>query len=151
MNPHMLTTIVRETFLKEVGKFQSRVQNGTPKGMLLRFRSYPRTGEEGYRTRELLVYASLNYVGVYERDTWNVIAADLLEYDEKTDEDQIKKGHDYDKGASPWILRAFHDSCWTDAIDTFLKTYEKEIDGFSGSNWFTVVPVEDYVLPDQRP
>ncbi len=145
---HMLTSIIREAFLKEVGKFQVRVQNNRPRAMLLKFSVPAHKGEDGYRSRQLLIYAPLNYVHVYERDTWNVIPEDLLEYDEKSSEDRIKEGHDYTKGASPWVMRACHDSCWTEAIDTFLKTYEPAINGFVGGDWFTVVDASEHTLPE---
>ncbi len=144
----MLTSVIRETFLKAVGKFQLRVDDAEPKAMLIKFSVSPQPGEEGYRSRQLLIYAPLNYVSVYERETWNVIAQDLLEYDELSEEEVPKEGHEYQKGSSPWVMRSCHDSGWTQAIDTFLKTHEPNIRGFVG-DWFSIVPASDYTLPEQ--
>lgn len=145
----MLAVIIRETFLKDVGKFQADGTT-TPKAMHLRFSVPCYPGEEGYRHRELLIYGPASYVAVFERETWDVIPEEHLEYDEGSDECRIKKGCSYVKGASLWLKKAYHDSCWSDAIENFFREHKNTLNGFSGPSWswYKVVNPKDFTLPD---
>jgi len=141
----MLKTIICETFMKGVGKGQAK------KAMLLRIEVPTKAGESGYRQRELLVWAPANYVGVYERDAWDVIPEDELEYDAESDDYDIKRGSPgYRKGASEWKLKCYHDSGWREAVLNFIRTYEKEFENFSSPSWFTVIDPTTENLPFER-
>lgn len=144
---HMLTSVIRQTFLKEVGKFAG-VSSSSPKGMLLTFRMATGPTEEGYREKELLLYAPGNYVGVYVRETWDVIPREHLGYDEESGDEYVKKGYAYEKGASEWVLKSYHDSGWTEAVENFLRENQKGLNGWaSGPSWFSIVPISSYTLP----
>lgn len=143
---YMISKIIRDTFLKEVGKFQGGKPE--PKAMLLSFSMPTQKGEEGYRHSELLIYAPANYVAVFEREGWNVIQESDLEYDEESGEDVIKEGCDYNKGSSPWVLLSYHDSCWSDAIEGFFRKCKDSVAGFHGSDWYKIVDINRYELPD---
>lgn len=145
---NMLADVIISAFNEKVGKFQSNKE--TPSALLIEFRTRTSADEEGYRRKELLIYAPMNYVAVLERDTWDVIPRDELEYDEDSDEEYPKKGCKYRKGASEWKTRMYHDSGWRDGIENFLREHEKALTGFSGgsSSWCKVVAVKGLNLPE---
>jgi hypothetical protein len=81
------------------------------------------------------------------RDRWDVIPVEDL--DTQGDEVRIKKGRDYQKGASPWKLIGDHDSCWRDSVESFLRDREPTILGFdSVGSWNEVVTLTDDVLKE---
>ena len=78
--------------------------------------------EDGYRHLEILVYDFGNrYVGVFGKADWNVIR------NEWSDGYTLDAGHEYVKGATPYVLYGHHDSCWREAVETILREYEKKI------------------------
>ncbi len=136
---HLLTTVIRTTFLSEVGKNQKSQR--AVKGMLLSFKLAPRGEEEGYRYLDVLLYAPANYVGVYRRERWDVIPeADL-------DEDGPKPGKDYVKGESPWELLSCHDSGWTEGVERVLR--DGRISTWEWADWYRVVDTTQYKLPER--
>jgi hypothetical protein len=155
----LVADIICKTFGDNPGKWQSRVpeRQGTGEGnqapekaLIIEFRSrvdYDK--EEGYRYLDLVLYAPMNYVQVWVRSRWNVIAQDDLEYDEASGDTFVKKGADYDEGTSDWECIGNHDSCWRDSVRSFLRKNKNEIQGFSGvGNWYDVVPVKSLNLPE---
>lgn len=155
---YLLSSIIRETFLKEVGKNQSRMPIGAStgagneppeKGLRLKFKT--RTDyskEEGYRFVEVVIYAPMNYVQVWVRKSWNVIPNDDLETGDDGDT-YVKNGKDYDKGSDPWEKIADHDSCWTDGVDSVLKGEFGELTTFDGSSnhWYEIVDFSTLEIP----
>lgn len=98
--------------------------------------------EEGYRNMDILIYGGgLNYISVYARTDWNVIR------NEWSDGERLKKGREYIKGQTPWILYGHHDSGWRDAVyDLLWKNRERisHIDTlFNNHGWWTEVPVNE--------
>jgi hypothetical protein len=142
---HLLGSIIRSEFLSVVGKFQAT--KATREAMLLRFGVPTKDGEEGFRDVEMLIYGHQNYVGVYTRETWNVIPeGDLLD-----DDRGPKPGKKYDKGEGPWKLESYHDSGWSDAIESFLKSRLLLSWGFApGSKWYRIVDAGGFELPEKR-
>lgn len=135
----LLVSVLRQTFLKEAGKFQGRQER--PKAFLVSFSlslvDYDK--EEGYRQLDLLLYAPANYVQVWKRERWTVIPQEGLDCDDDG-ESFVKDGYDYDKGASAWEMIGDHDSCYPDAVARCLAEYERRILGFDGpGDWFRVI------------
>ena len=77
--------------------------------------------EDGYRQVDLGLYAECNYVSVYARERWDVIALEDLEDEE---DGGPKPGKDYVKGDSGWKLVGSHDSCWRGMVEDFLGRYK---------------------------
>ena len=117
---NILTTTICSTFVDVCGKWQSRKTE--QKAFVMEFSlTLDYDKEEGYRTLEVVLYASHNYVNVYTRETWDVIPLEDLEYNEEDDESYVKKGKDYQKGKSPWTLVVSHDSGWTSGVGEILQ------------------------------
>lgn len=130
---YLVAKMLAATFENEFGKFQ--VKKESPMAMLTRFSlGIDHEKEEGYRNLEIAIFAPMNYVGVWVRETWNVIPTEDLEYDEASDESFVKAGKDYVQGASEWKRVAYHDSCWRDGLNRTLEEYQKRIGlgSFSG-------------------
>lgn len=132
----MLSRIIVDTFTDVVGK---KGKFGMPADdcLYIRFRLPLRDGDDdGYRHRELIIHAPMNYVGVYTRETWDV----------------AKEGEDYVQGASEWVCLGYHDSGWRETVRSFVKEHANVLQGFSGSSssWYSVKKVWDYDLPDGR-
>jgi hypothetical protein len=140
---HLLGSVIRSTFLDVVGKHQAK--NPVPKAFLLTFRIPNKPEEEGFRDLEVLLYAPMNYVGVYMRETWNVIPeADLLD-----DDGGPKPGKKYNEGQSEWTKIAYHDSGWIEGVEKILRLRELLTWGFSQQNkWYRIVDAADYLLDD---
>lgn len=136
----LLTKVIVQTFEEKVGKWQSK--NRTHKALKLTFSlSLDYNKEEGYRQLEVVIYGPMNYVGVYIRETWTVIALEDLEDDGEGDT-FVKPGKDYNEGHSEWTTLAYHDSGWrTDGIDEIFRKYEKRITGFNGPSFYEVIDV----------
>lgn len=133
---NLLANVIADTFTKECGKFQMRKE--APKAFRMAFSLPNETGEEGYRHLEVILFAPLNYVQVWIRETWDVISEDDLEYDEDGDS-RIKKGKDYTKGADPWKLVSDHDSGWRSGVESTLREYDHKLLTFSGPGWYQLV------------
>lgn len=146
---YLLSSVIRETFLKEVGKNQIRRQRrdgltipefkqgvGNGEALKLRFKTgTDYSKEEGYRWVEVVIYAPLNYVQVWVRTSWNVIPLEDLE-DDGDGDTFVKKGKDYNEGESAWEKIADHDSCWTDGVDRVLKGEFGDLMTFDGRGSF---------------
>lgn len=135
MTNNLLTHVVVATFEEKVGKRQpakyGKMTFALPTGVT----------EEGYRNLEVVIYAPMNYVQVWTRETADVISHEDMEYDEAQDEYFVKKGKDYVKSATPWKCVADHDSAWRSGLENIFREYN--LICFSGPNpWFTVVGEE---------
>lgn len=131
ISSYLLRSVIEHEFTDRIGKFQVRQEH--PKAMLISFSTDIAKGESGYRYFDVLIYAPQNYVTVWTRKRWNVISEDHLEYDEDADDMFVKKGFDYEEGASPWEKIADHDSGWRDGVNQALK---------DGGNLVTFSPVD---------
>ena len=109
--------------------------------------------EEGYRNLTLLIYGfGYNYIGVFAKIDWNVIR------NEWSDGDTLVKGRDYIKGETPWILLAYHDSCWrSDGVQSLLWDLRSRINSidylFVSEGWYTIKELTDLdkaVLADAK-
>ena len=139
---NILTSIIVQTFHKEVGKFQI---DKDAKALLVSFKlQIDHDKEDGYRHLDILVYAPQNYVGVFFRQRSNLIATADLEYDDDGD-GQPKPGKNYIKEATAWERIAFHDSGWIEGIDRILKAFEDRILSLNAKDWFEVVDVPEFV------
>lgn len=140
---HLLTSVVRSDFLKNVGKWQRR--SAEPKAMLVSFNTpINHDIESGYRYLDLLIFAPHNYVQVWVRERWTVIPLDDLE---DGDDGGIKPGKDYIEGKSEWKMIADHDSGWTEGVENTFR--DKRLLTFSGlgDDWYQVVKLSDVNLP----
>lgn len=138
----MLTQVFVQTFLKEVGKFN------TEKALKISFNiPIDHIKEDGYRQLDLLIYSPMNYVGVYIRERWTVISLDDLEEDEDG-EPMIKPGKDYQNGQSAWDQICYHDSGWRAAISSLLFKRRGDLNGFNNSpDFYEVVDVPVELKP----
>ena len=85
--------------------------------------------EQGHRYLDLAIYAPANYVGVYSRSRWNI--------SEKTKEEYVE-------GCSEWKCLAYHDSCWTEGVEIFLKENESEIICLDTlTDWYEIVNMSE--------
>lgn len=173
---YLLSTVIRETFLKEVGKNQIRRKRrdgltipenqqgpGHGEALKLRFKtSIDYSKEEGYRWVEVVIYAPLNYVQVWVRTAWNVIPLEDME-DGDDGDTYVKKGKDYNKGESAWEKIADHDSCWTDGVDCVLKGEFGDLNTFDGrgsfdalgssindSTWYEIIDYSTLEIPEGK-
>jgi hypothetical protein len=134
----MLTNLLSNIICTEFTKlFPERFAD---KAMLIQFGvNIDYDKEDGYRGKDLLIWAKSNYVQVWQRDNWNVISLEDLE-DE--DDGGPKAGKDYQSGHSEWKFMSDHDSCWrSDGVDQFVFNNRDILTIFRGSfsNWYTLV------------
>lgn len=101
--------------------------------------------ESGYRHVELGLYAECNYVSVYVRERWDVIALEDLEDEE---DGGPKPGKAYVKGSSGWKLIGSHDSEWPSAVERFLGQWNVFTFGSRGDDIYELVDPKD--LPEGR-
>jgi hypothetical protein len=146
----ILSSIIQNTFEKQVGRWQSkndrlsgyRPSTETPKALLITFRlSVDHDKEDGYRWLELLIYAPSNYVGVLVREHSNVYQLDDVDHYEDDESIVFKKGKGYIESYTDWKCYSYHDSCWrNDGIDRILKEYEERFSGidFHTATWYTI-------------
>lgn len=149
LNHTIISSIICSEYMHSYSKWQKK--NDEPSAMLVSFSlSIDYDIEEGYRNLEIAVYAPMNYVGVYLRETWDVIRQDDLEILEDG-EAQIKESSEgYIKGASDWHCAGYHDSCWRDAVENILRAYAKRISILNTfDHWHTKKAVELIELPDE--
>lgn len=144
----LVTKVIVQTFEEKVGKFQTKKGPSAQQALLLKFSiRVDHDKEEGYRQLEMLIYGPFNYVGVFTRETWNVIPLEDLEYNEAEDESFVKPGKDYQKGASEWLKVCYHDSGWrTDGVHRILFENRDKIQGFNGPSFYEVVDVPAEIL-----
>lgn len=144
----LLSDVICQTFMKAVGKWQTK--NPVENAMKIAFKTgIDHDKEEGYRYLELVIYGPLNYVQVWTRTSWNVIPLEDLEYDAEQDDHYVKKGKDYQAGASEWKKIADHDSGWREGVRELLRENERNIHVFSGLDWYETVAVESLNLPEK--
>jgi hypothetical protein len=142
---NLLADVITWTFDKECGKYQLRKEE--PKALCVKFRSTVNPEkEEGYRSVELLIWGPMNYVQVWVRSTWNVIPVEDLIFDDDGDA-SVAPGKDYQKGVSPWVLLADHDSGWRDGVRQALQEKESIITGFYQSDWYQLVDPKALGIP----
>lgn len=135
---NVLETIIVDTFENRVGRMHN------DRAMLVNFRlNIDYEKEEGYRYLDVLIYAPTNYVKVYTRERWTVIAVDDMETDEMG-EFVPKEGKEYSEGESEWKRWSDHDSGWrSDGIGRILSQYHDRIsmvDSFP--QWYRVVDMQ---------
>ncbi len=136
----LITKVIVQTFEEKVGKHQVHAKDGKLKAIRFTFSlRIDHSTESGYRYLDLLIYAPMNYVGVYARERWNVISLEDL-----TDEDdpEVNPGKSYVEGGTEWKRYAYHDSGWRlDGVDRVLREYAAKITGFSGPSFYEVLEV----------
>lgn len=133
----LLVSAIDQTFMEKVGKFQpnkyGKMTITLPTSL----------NEEGYRDLEIVIYAPMNYVQVWTRETANVISHEDMEYNEADDEMYVKKGKDYTKSATPWEKVSDHDSAWRSGLENIFSRRSGYLLCFSGpNNWLHVVEEE---------
>ena len=152
MLEHLLSDVICITYLKE------RTLN-PGKAMLIDFSSKINYDtEEGYRHRQLLLYAPRDgsYIQVWQRETWDVIALEDTEDSDDDDGEMVpKRGKGYTEGASEWKLMSYHDTCWrSDGVQRFVQEHSDKLMVFSGlGKWYEFVdPPPDWeeLLRQQR-
>ena len=74
--------------------------------------NHPDNGEDGYRHLHIRIYGPCNYVAVLVKEDWTLIHESYMEYHE---------------GNTGWMLASYHDSCWRDAVQDILRTYEDRL------------------------
>jgi hypothetical protein len=130
----LLVSAIDQTFMEKVGKFKAdkyaKMTIALPASL----------NEEGYRNLEIVIYAPMNYVQVWVRETADVISHEDMEYNEADDEMYIKAGKDYTKSATPWEKVADHDSAWRSGLEDIFRTRSGYLLCFSGPDpWLRVV------------
>jgi len=133
----MVAEVINHTFTKACGKNQLSKPEHERRALHITFSAridYEK--EEGYRYIELVIYGPANYVQVWTRDRWTVIPVEDLE-DE--DDGGPKPGKGYIEGSSAWEMVGFHDSGWRSSVENLLSKRERDIDGFTGSDWYKLV------------
>jgi hypothetical protein len=141
---YLLADVICRTFLKSCGKWQSK--KDSPKMFVVGF-SIPihHSLEDGYRHVDIGLYAEFNYVNVYVRERWDVIALEDLEDD---DDGGPKPGKDYVKGDSGWKLLGSHDSGWRGMVEEFLGQYRVGTFDSNGADIYELVDPSG--LPDRE-
>ena len=132
----------------------SRFRTEPDRAMLVKFSLSPDYDrEEGYRNLSILIFGGgANYIGVYGKLDWNVIAREDL-----TDDDPpcVVEGRDYVKGETPWVLVVYHDSCWRGGVHGLLWQYRDRISTidslFNGdTGWYSDVQVTAQMRAELR-
>jgi len=117
--------VICDTFERECGKWQSR--SAEPTAFQVSFAARVDPDEEGYRYRDLVLYAPMTYVRVVTRERWDVVpVADLR----RRDDGEILgllPGKAYSAGSSAWVEFAYHDSCWRQGVEGVLVQYERDV------------------------
>jgi hypothetical protein len=141
---NLLASVICTTFEKTCGKWQCKKPE--PKAFVIRFSvGVDHEKEEGYRHKDIALYAECNYVSVFVRDRWNVIPVEDLEYDEETDDTYVKKGKDYNNGQSEWKLLISHDSCWRSAVEEFIRENSTKLNTFdSRGDFYEIIPSAEF-------
>lgn len=147
---HLLTTIIYTTFERDCGRGQDRKPE--PKAMKVTLGLKTDKGEEGYRNLEMVIFAPGNYVGVWTRETWDVIPEDELDVDDDGDTFIRKDSPGYRKGKSDWVQRSYHDSGWrNDGVGRVLSENRDRISTIQAINhWFELVDPEKLGLPKPK-
>jgi hypothetical protein len=146
---NIVADIISQTFSKEPGKHQAKSEK--PQAFVVSFSTrLDYNKEEGYRYLDLVLYAPHNYVQVWVRSSWNVIALEDL----NDDGEGLKPGKDYTEGESQWECIGDHDSGWRESVREFLYKNRAEILGFSSAavfgEWYKVVDFSTLNIPNAR-
>lgn len=146
----IVENIICNEFEKRIGRNQASWDK--LEAMLLSFRIDTNYKiEEGYRHLDLMIYAPHNYVGVFVKEKWDVIPKEDLECGDDFDP-VVKKGKDYHKGQTRWLMEGYHDSCWRDAVNRVLWDNRDRINMLDGfSYWYKTVDVTEELLKDLEP
>ena len=144
----IVADIISQTFSKTPGKNQAK--SGTPKAFVVSLSTrLDYSTEEGYRYLDLVLYAPYNYVQVWVRRRWTVVAIDDL----NDDGEGLKPGKDYTEGASEWTCIGDHDSGWREAVRDILYKNRTDISGLSSGSafgeWYSVVDASTLGLPEK--
>ena len=141
---YLLANVICRTFNRVCGKWQSKKDE--PKMFVVGF-SVPvdHAREDGYRHVDLGLYAECNYVGVYIRERWDVIALEDLEDEE---DGGPKPGKDYTRGDSGWKLIGSHDSGWRMMVEEFLGQHRVNTFDSNGEDIYELVDPSG--LPDRE-
>lgn len=128
----MLSTIISTIICETFDKANLRMQNNhSPKrGMYLPFTTkIDYENEEGYRWKDLLLYAGSNYVGVYTRDRCDIWKNGARTFD-----------------MTLWESLGYHDCEWRGVVDRFLFVNSDILNGVGKlSNWYELIEINsDY-------
>ena len=130
---NILSSIVCDSFERNVGRGQ--INSTEPKALVLEFNSrinYEK--EDGYRYRDLLIYAPQNYVGVYTRERWHTRANDPPDLVSERNS-YSNANYQYTTGGTEWEVLSYHDSAWrTDGVDTFFRKHKESLESLSWVN-----------------
>lgn len=119
----LLKHVLCHEFETRCGKWQCK--KAEQKAFLFSFKtSLDYAKEDGYRYIDVVIYGEMNYVGVWIRKRWNVVALDDLNYGPDGEADGLKPGKKYEEGSGPWVQVANHDSCWREGVDTALRGFD---------------------------
>lgn len=128
MMHRMLTDVIVDTFEEKVDRWQIK-KSTVPKALKVSFRvRVDHDKEEGYRQVHMLIYAPMNYVSVYLKETSDTIQVSDME--EQRGEMVPQEGKDYVKAETAWRRICHHDSEWRSAISDYLWQNRDTITGF---------------------
>jgi hypothetical protein len=138
----MLTTIISRMICEEFEQnpaFKSVYRTSPTNAMKVTFslnRDF--NVEDGYRDLDILIFGGgSNYIKVYARLRWNVVANEGVDVTGNT----LLDGYGYVEGATPWRLYSDHDSGWrTDGVEGIIWTFRDRLSaiGTGFSRWYTV-------------
>lgn len=115
---HVLHQIICDEFVRKIGRRQT-YSEGLKTAMRIDFSTKDGPEHKNYTHTELVLFAPLNYVGVYTRNYWTP---------------QTREGT---KGETPWRCLCYHDSCWRDEVHNFLFQNRDEIQSLALGDWYT--------------
>lgn len=147
MLQHILSTIICDTFERQVGRWQQK--NKARKALKIRFRlNIDYDIEDGYRWLDLIIYGPHNYVYVFTSESWNIYH--LEDVESHTDDGPVfKSGKGYEVGKNGLTLHSFHDSCWRDAVHRVISEYSDRIAGINGIGpWYESFEVTEAMEKD---
>jgi len=119
----VIDSIICSEFDHKFGRSGSKGALSDPTdAMILTFGLSPFYDEEqGYRHLHLLLYGGGgNYISVYGKLDWNVIA-----HEDVLDDGTTKA--EYTQGDTGWVLLCHHDSCWRGAVHDIVWEYRDRI------------------------
>jgi hypothetical protein len=147
MFENIVSNIICTEYDKVLGRkaFQNKLWGTDPaRAMVIKFSlSLNYDVEEGYRHLTLVLYGfGYKYIGVFAQIDWNVIRNEWSK-----DGTTLKKGKSYIKGETPWVLCAYHDSCWRDGVNNLLWNMQERINSidylFTSDGWYTIKVLDD--------
>lgn len=122
--------LICHLFTKEAGTWQSVSKE--PKALYLKVKTrVDYSKEEGYRFKEMVLYASMSYVKVFVRKSW-VVASLRPEAEDDCD-------LDYEEGDSGWDLVGNHDSVWREHVAGF---FDRDVTTFDGPHPYYAITLD---------